>query len=281
MAQPRVRHVPLSALTVICLSCTPEAAARLEVDRDTLVLYGQEFTRVPVRLVDDTGGSSRARGVRITSAPKALLAVRGSSLACRREGLSTVQLELEEHRTPLVVKCRFARHIRTATHLELQPGGDPRALGAVAVFSTGDSEVVRPVAAVSSDSSAVAIRNSAVVPLAIGDAALRIDFGGVHSRMSVEVRHILADDTLELKPGELRVWPLTAGRYTVTVRVKASRDLGALNMETEGLSCSRSSSDEDTIHCLAVQGAEVRMRNTSSGSSARTARAFVGIVHVP
>jgi hypothetical protein len=281
MAQPVVRHILLSAITVICLSCTPETAARLEVDRDTLVMYGQEFTRVPVRLVDDKGGSSRARGVRITSAPRELLEVRGSSLACRSEGLSTVQLELKEHRTPLVVKCRFARHLLTAAHLELQPGGVPRALAGVAVFSTGDSEVVRPVAAVSSDSSAVAIRNNAVVPLTIGHAGLRIDFGGVHSRMSVEVRHILADDTLELKPGDLRSWPLTAGRYTVTVRVTASRDLGALTMETEGLNCSRSSSDEDTIHCMAVAGAEVTMRNTSSGSSERTARAVVGIVHVP
>lgn len=273
-----MRRRLLSTITVTCLSCTHESAARLEVERDTLDLYGQEFTRVPVRLVNDTGGSSRARGVSITSAPRALLELRGSSVACRREGLAKVELQLEKLRTPLVVNCRFARRILTESHFELQPGAAPRALDAVAVFSSGDSAIVRPVSAVSNDSTVVAIRNGAVVPLAVGHAGVTIDYGGVRSRMSVDVRHTVADDTLELKVGELRSWPLTAGRYTITVKVKTPRDLGALNMETEGMNCSRSSRDEDTIHCVAVEGAEVRMRNTSKSPLARTARAFVGIV---
>ena len=252
-------------------------AARLEVERDTLDLYGQEFTRVPVRLVNETG-STNALGVRFTSAPSAMIQVKGSALACRREGQAKVELELDQLRTPLIVNCRFARQLLTESHLELQPGGASRALGAVAVFSSGDSAVVRPVRAVSNDSTVVAIRNGAVVPLAVGHAGVTIDYGGVRSRISVDVRHTVADDTLALKVGELRSWPLTAGRYTITVKVKTPRDLGALDMETDGLNCSRSSRDEDTIHCVAVEGAEVRMRNTSKSPTARTARAFVGIV---
>jgi hypothetical protein len=280
MGHRLVRNVSLGAIHIVILSCTPERAARLEADRDTLVLYGQELTRVPVRLVDDTGGSRRARA-QITSAPIALVEVKGSSLACRREGIGTVHLARGEQQTKLVVNCRFAQRIFTATQLTLQPGDAPRALSGVAVFSSGDSEIVRPVLAVSSDSSAVAVRNNAVVPLAIGHAGVSIDFGGIHHRVSVDVQHVLVDDSLELIPGGRRAWSLMPGRYTITVRVKTARDLGALNMETEGMNCSRSASDEDTIHCVAVEGAEVLISNSSGGSTPRTARAFVGIVHVP
>jgi hypothetical protein len=76
---------------------------------------------------------------------------------------------------------------------------------------------------------------------------------------------------LELRRGAARQWSLTPGRYTITVTVKDRRDLNRLTMETDGLSCSRDSRDENTIHCVATSSAQVSLhhRPTSVTAAAR------------
>ncbi len=275
-----MRFLLITSVVAASFSCTASGPARLEVDRDTLVLYGGEFTWVPVSVVHDTGASAELKA-KFIPRDQSVVRTSGSAVACRRAGMTDIQVELGKLTTSFVVTCRFAQRIAAESYLELEPGGPPRSLEATAVLSSGNSEVLHPISATSTDSAVAIVRDGAVVPLAVGRAGIRIDYGGVRTTMTVQVRLTIADDTVVVKPDESRAWQLAAGRYSMTVKVSSPRDLGILNMETEGLNCSRDSRDEDTIHCVAAEPAEVTLRNTSSARTARTGRAFVRIVQIP
>jgi hypothetical protein len=95
----------------------------------------------------------------------------------------------------------------------------------------------------------------------------------------VNVQRTVFDGLLSLEGGASRRWQLVAGRYTITVKVNSRQDLNQLNMETEGLNCSRDARDEDTIHCVSTQSAQVTLLNRGKGigASSGDAQAHVRI----
>jgi hypothetical protein len=275
----RVR-VRLSLYSIVaCLACSERVSARLEVEPDTLALYGRDYSWVTVTLVD-AAGVSEAHGARLTARDTSIVRTSGTSLACLREGTTPVDVQVERLATTFLAHCEFAARLDVEPHLILETGGTPHSLAATAVFSSGISKILPPISARVNDTTVAVVRDGSVVPLAIGYAGLRIDYGGLWSRMGIDVRRTIANDTVTVATGGTRNWALDPGRYTITVRVKSPRDLNILNMETTGLRCSRDSRDGDLIHCVADEPAQVMFHNTSSGGTARTGQAFIRIVQI-
>lgn len=262
------------------LSCSNSPASRLETGRDTLSLYGREYTFVPIRLARGTGNSV-PKDIIFTPRDRSVLRTNGSAVACLREDTTDVEVRAEGLRTSLVVVCRFASRIAGETFLDFEPAAEPQPLVARVMFASGDSESVSAIDARTSDTSVAIISEGAVVPRAIGFAGLTVDYGGVTVRATIRVRRTVHNGSVALKPGEARRWQLDGGRYSIAVKVGSRKDLNALNMETEGLNCSRDFRDEDTIHCVAEDRGEVTLLNRESSPSAGTARAMVRILHVP
>ena len=274
-----MRLITSVSAAVICFACTAKDSARLKVEPDTLTLYGSDYSWVTVNVVNDSR-TSEAHGASLSPRDTSIVRTSGTSLACLREGTTIIDIAFEQLSTSFAATCQFASRLHVEQHLILESGGTAHSLEATAIFSTGQARVLQPRSARVNDTTVAVVRNGAVVPLAIGQASLRIDYGGLWSRMGIDVRRTISNDSVTLGTGERRDWTLEAGRYDITVRVKVPRDLSILNMETEGLRCARDSRDEDTIHCVADAPAEVSFRNRSSGSTARTASAFVRIIQV-
>ena len=268
----------LSAVT--CFACSAGGAARLDVEPDTLVLYGDKPAFVSINVIE--GLERRKTGwASLTPRDVSIAKADAGTVVCRREGTTTIDVALDDLTTNFVVKCRFATRIEAESYFELEPDSEPRNLGARVVFSSGDSAIIHPVGASIRDSTVAVLRDRALVPLAVGNTGMRVDYGGLWVRTTIFVRRTVANETVTLGSGESRVWQLVPGRYTLTVKVKSPRDLNALNMETEALRCSRDSRDEDTIHCVAGEPAEITFRNTSTGSTARTGASLVKIMQIP
>lgn len=273
---------PILRITVIAtvLSCSNTPSGRLEVERDTLSLYGKEYSFVPIRIVRSTVDSI-ARGATLAARDTSVVRTSGNAVACLREDTTDVEVRLQRLTATFVVACRFAAHIAGETFIELEPHAEPRSLAARLVFASGDSETASPIGARSSDTSVAVVRNGSIVPVAIGFAGLRVDYGGIMVRATVHVRRTVFNAVVLLKPSESRRWELDKGRYSVTVKVNSRQDRNALNMETEGLNCSRDPRDEDTIHCVAGEPGQVTLLNRSPFTSAGAARAEVQILQVP
>ena len=272
---------PWRVISLLCsVACSANDSARLIVVPDTLALHGSEYSSADISIVDD-GETTYARRAILTPRDKSIVRISGQSVACLRDGIAPIEVATGEMTTSFVVKCRIAARLEGTPYIELEPGGAPRSLAARAVYASGDSAVLRPIHIGMTDTTVVVVRDGHLVPLTIGRAGLRIDYGGVWVRMAVLVRRIIASDTLTLAASEARTWQLEPGRYSVTVKVKSSRDLNILNMETTALRCSRDSRDGDTIHCVADEQAEVILRNRSSGRAARPGQAFVRIIQMP
>jgi hypothetical protein len=276
-----VRRILVGTVLITILSCSENQSGRLEVGRDTVSLYGKTYSHVPIRIVRSTGDSA-ARALKLTPRDRSILRTSGNFVACLREGTTEVHVEgAEGLTTSFVANCRFATRIAAEQYFELEPGAEPIRLAAEASFASGSDKIVHAISGATSDSSVAVVRDGAVVPLNIGHVGLSVDYGGVVVRTTVYVRRTVFDGTVELAPGDSRRWPLDDGRYSITVKVGSRRDLNVLNMETDGLNCSRDLHDEDTIHCVARQSALVTLLNRGMPTPARTARARVRLLQVP
>jgi hypothetical protein len=275
-----LRRILVATVIASVVSCSNETSGQLEVAQDTVRLYGRDYSRVPFRIAH-AGGDSVADGVGLTPRDKSILRASGNSLACLREGNTDVSAQRGSLTAEFVVACRFPIQVAGETYFELEPAGEPRNLSLRASFPLGDAATLRVVSALSSDASVATVRDGAVVPVGIGHAGLRIDYGGLWVRVSVYVRRTIFNGALTLKPDQSRRWELDAGRYAITVTVTSRQDLKLLQMETEGLNCSRDSRDENTIHCVARERGELTFINRRGSDPAGSASADVRILQVP
>lgn len=252
---------------------------RLELERDTVSLYGREYTWVPVRIAR-TGGEEAAGKIEFHPRDQSVVRTSGTAVACRREGTTEVEVRVRSMRASFVVDCRFASRVSIETHLVLEPDAEPQSIVAEVIFPSGESRTVRPMAITSSDSEAVSTRDGMVVPRAAGFAGLNVDYGGVRTRVSVHVRRTVFDGVVTLGPGESRRWALGQGRFTISVQPNSRGDLSQLSMETEGLNCSRDSRDGDVIHCVGGTGSEALLVRRTGLDAVGVGRARVRILQI-
>ena len=86
---------PSALLVAACLTtigCDTPPARRLEVERDTLVLYGDHFTPLPVKVVDEQGVESHAWSATIRCSDNSTLTLGGTWVTCLRPGTAQVRL---------------------------------------------------------------------------------------------------------------------------------------------------------------------------------------------
>lgn len=245
----------LAGLLLWSFAACSNTTERLDLERDTVSLYGREYTWVPVRIVR-ADGELAATDIGLFPQDRSIVRTSGHAVACLREGLTDVEVRVRELRASFIVDCRFATRVAVESHLELEPDAEPQPLVADVIFSSGDSQRVRAVGIRSSDSAVVAIRDGMVVPRAVGFAGLSVDYGGVRTRLSVHVQRTVFDGTVALTAGGSRRWSLGEGRFTISVQPTSRDDLNQLSMETEGLNCARDPRDGDLIHCVGSIGAE-------------------------
>jgi hypothetical protein len=180
-----------------------------------------------------------------------------------------------------VVICRFATTFSGGSYYEMEPGGEPQSLSLTVSFPLGGVTTLPAIGARSNDTSVATVRNGAIVPGSVGVAGLRVDYGGLWVRTSVYVRRTIFNGVLTLKTGETRQWALDTGRYSITVKVNSRQDLKLLQMETEGLNCSRDARDENMIHCVARERGEITFLNRPGSDPAGNASADVRILQIP
>jgi len=275
LARPRFTWLVAICLTTIGCD-TP--TLRLEIERDTLVLYGDRFTPLPVKVVDEQGVESHAWSATIKRSDVSTLTVGGMWVSCLKPGTAQVSLSAKTAVDSIVVDCRATRAFHPPPDIEMDVNDEPRDLSAAVTLASGQVVRVEPIGLTIGDSAVVSVAGNQVMPLAVGYTSLKINYGGVVATTTARVRETLASGTLELKAGESRKWALSAGRYDIVVTVNNPVDLTSLRMETDGAQCSRSSRNEDLIHCLVPERGNVTMSNTSAPPKARLSRAVVHIL---
>jgi hypothetical protein len=215
-----LRRIFVATVFAFANSCSNEPLGRLEVPQDTVRLYGRDYSWVPFR-VAHAAADSVARGVVLTPRDTSILRTSGNSMACLREGTTDVAAQLGSQTKAFVVICRFVTKLIGESYFELEPGAEPERLNVTVSFALGDSNTLRVVSARSNDAAVATVRDGAVVPLAIGRAVLRVDYGGLWVRTTVYVRRTIFNGALTLKTGETRRLELEAGRYSITVNVNS------------------------------------------------------------
>jgi hypothetical protein len=256
----------------------PPPQRRFVKQRDTLVLYGDRLSLLPVNVVDAQGMQSREFKATIRQSAQSVLTTNGTWVSCRREGTAIVDLVAEALLDSILVACRTARNLNSLDWVDMDLHDPPRSLGTIAIMASGDTEAVWPIRTRVSDTNVIMVRNNEVFPKAVGHATLTIDYGGVPVATMFVIRETITSGTLTLNAGESRRWELVPGRYDIAVKVKKVTDLTALRMETEGANCARDSRDEDTIHCVLEESGTVSMTNTSAPPRARAASAVLTIL---
>lgn len=252
--------------------------ARIIVERDSLRLYGGGWTRLPYRVVTRRGeevGWARA----VMTGLDFVRESDGMGLACSREGEGELLFTLGEASATMHVRCRFARSISGPTEVETEVGAQPERVEFRAAFASGETEVIEPVYMSMSDTVVARLEDGRIVPLSVGRTSLHMEFGGGRNSLPVSVVHAIARDTLELRPGEFRTWPLVPGRYEITVRSLAgARNFEELEMIAEGTKCVPNGRDRDMIHCLVTDTAVVALHNRHPAGAPRSSRTAVWII---
>lgn len=130
-----------------------------------------------------------------------------------------------------------------------------------------------------SDTTVVELRAGRLYARRPGRTRLNVH-AGVWSLVPIAVTERLANDTLELRPGEFRKWPLPAGRYDIAVRDLSGsrRSFAEFEMIGEGTRCVPARLDPDLIHCLVTDTGVVAVQNKLADGAPRSPRTYVSIV---
>lgn len=252
--------------------------ARIVIERDTLVLYGGSPTRVPYQVVTRRGEDVAWAKPALTGA-ESFLSVTRLFLACRDAGSGDVTVRVDELSARFHVICRRGSTIHGTGDVDLALGDAPRRVELKARLASGADEVVRPVELRAGDTLVARFVDGHIVPVGAGRTSFRMDLGGLRTAFQVTVTEAIARDTLELRPGEFRSWPLAAGRYDITVRsLVGARSFAELEMTAEGTKCVPSRLDKDTIHCLVTDTAALALYNRHPASTPRSPPTAVSII---
>lgn len=270
------------AVLAVGAACERTGPTRLELERDTLVLYGSQRTTLPVRRVDGTGARVSLKGLKVLPSTDSSLQVRGGALACRHAGFTDVRLVVGKLSDTLVVECRPAREVRSPFLIDMWLGDPPQSLETTAILTVGAVERIHPIRVSVSDSQVVLVRDDRIIPLAVGRSTLRANYGGVSKTIHVVVRELIARDTLVLTPGAFRTWWLAPGRYEITIAgVPTTADLRPLELAGEGIRCVPSGRSEDLMHCVVYERAALGVRFRATDTAGSVGRAAITIVKSP
>jgi hypothetical protein len=273
----------IAVATVVVLatgltSCLEVLPTRLVVETDTLVVYKGRGEPIPYLAFGRRGGAVLAEP-KVTLSSDTAAYVVGEWLKCHRAGASDVTIEVRGLRARLHAVCRDVVAIHGSSWTNLELGGPGHEVRFIARLADG-SAIPLPESRLSiRDTTVAVLRDGRVVPRSVGHTALHVN-AGIHGMMRIDVVQRLAADTLELRPGEYRQWPLVAGRYDIAVRdlSRAPRSFAELEMIGEGTRCVPARRDADLIHCLVSDTGVLVVQNRLAAGAPRAPRTLVSIV---
>jgi len=292
MRSPVACRIVLAACTTGVLACGPDAReperrraagtpSRLELDRDTLVINGPSAVRVPVRLVDIEGADVPIETWDLRLAGDSVVRIRDGRIVCEGRGDATIVVTVASLERTVVVRCRPVIAFGFPPPLELALRGPALPVRVHALGPAQQREELLAFQLRTSDSSIVEIRDGLVHPLSVGRANIVVDLGGIATAVTASVFEPIADDTLNLAPGEFRSWPLAAGRYEIAVLpLRDAAGLKLLAMETEGAKCVRDSQSDALIHCNIRLAGGLGVRNQATIASGHVVRALIRVRRV-
>jgi hypothetical protein len=252
--------------------------ARIEIDRDTLVLYGDGLTRVPYRIVTQRG-EEVAWAKPVLAVTDTVLDVGRFALSCRRDGRTDVTVTVDELTARFHAICRTATSIRGTTSVALSPGDPPVPVELWAQLTSGDLVRVKPLEMTVRDTLVARLVDGRIMPVGVGRTYVHVELGGIRASVDVSISETLARDTLELRPGEFRTWPLVVGRYDITVKsLTGARSFAELEMIAERTKCVPSNLDRDMIHCLVKDTTVLALHNRHPTGAPRSPRTAVTVI---
>lgn len=120
-----------SAAQVLCattllgaFACQRPDIARIELERDDFVLYGNERFELPVRVIA-RDGTVRPKGdvkLRIVVGSVVRVLQENSAVVCKAAGTAQVELQAGARRQLVTVKCQPIESIRSPRNMELTVG---------------------------------------------------------------------------------------------------------------------------------------------------------------
>ena len=284
-------HHPIQAFALVAIAlagCERNAGAvvdqvpvRMELDRDTVIINGPRAVQVPARLVSQSGETLADPQWSLSVDGDSAVRVENGRLACVTRGDGHVAVAAAGFSRDLFVRCRPVVSFGFPPPLEIALEGPPQSVRVNALGPSGTVESLLAYSLSVRDSGVVAVRDGQVHPLRVGRAAIVVDFGGIATAITAKVFESIAAETLRLAPGEFRSWPLSAGRYEITV----TPDQGtawrtALAMETSGAKCVRDSQRDDVIHCLVRERGGLGVRNQSMSPAGGQVVAAIRVIRV-
>ena len=267
----------LAAVAALLLSgCRDGRPAAIRVDADPFLLNGPGPVQLPVRVVAATGRTLVDTPLTAESAAESVATVVGGALRCHRHGDARIALAVGALSSTLLVQCRPVASFAPFTYVELEAGGPPGPIPVVAYSPTVRRVSELRFSAAIDDTTVAIVRDGLVVPRALGNARVRLDFGGLATTGGITVVITERVDTVALAAGEYRQWPLTAGRYRISGHAPDGREAATgVQLRAVNANCARDRQSRETIHCVVADSARVVALAPSQ------LRAVIRIVRMP
>ena len=262
-------------------AASERAPARLDVERETVVINGRRPVRVPAWLTDSFGVRLPNAPWRLSVAGESAVRASDDALRCVGSGDAVVTIAVADLSRTILVRCRLIVSFGFPPELTLELGGPPARVRVRALGPAGVAEPLLAFSARAVDSSVARIQGEMAHPVGVGRTDIVVDFGGIKTRVTANVLQTIAADTVRLSVGEFRSWSLTAGLYEISVvSVRAGVPLTTLAIETSGATCSRNPHSEDVVDCLVREHGGVGVRSTSVTADRQATDAIIRITRV-
>lgn len=282
MVRSIVRVLLVACCAAGLCACQSRGAARLVVERDTLLLYGPRMSPLPVRANDGGGHRLQIWADMVQLSSDTAVENYHGNVRCHRAGFADATVRVAGRTARVTVECRPALRFAASRELVLTVGQAPSDIAIEAQLASGAVERVRPLAVNLEYDGVVRVENNAFVPVWAGRTKAWVDLGGESMVYQITVSEVLANDTLSLRPGEFRTWKLARGRYALTVRPAAQPDnLHWLDLAAEGARCAPGAANDDTVYCVVFDSAGVGVRNIAMEGASSARRALVRLVRTP
>lgn len=240
---------------------------------DPFVYNGPAAVELPVRALTAAGAPLDVP-IGASSESPAVVEVAGERLRCLRTGDATIRVKVRSLRAAFVVQCRPILSFGPPLEpLDLVLGEDPVPLAPVAYDSGGQRVEDLRFSATTADTAVIALHSGLVLPRRVGTAAVRLDFGGIETGITVEVVAPVARDTVQLAAGEYRSWALGPGRYVARLEHVAGAASAPIVWRSANANCAFDPRSRATLHCvIADSGAIVAVAQAPAQATVRIDR---------
>ncbi len=217
----RVIFIPLMPLALLLAGCSDSAPAKIEYTAPPGTIVDSTFMRLGAAVVNAKGKPVRGESVTYAAVPAGVLEVSANGeMRCSKAGDATLVLTGGGLTVDVPLKCRIPTEIQVPVELELVLRNKPAPLQPKVLGEGGRLMKDVPVEITSSDPAVVAVEGGKLKPVAVGRARVKAAVGTIASVVPVQVVDRVVSESLLLRDGAQRSWPLQDGDYRVEIDVR-------------------------------------------------------------